>query len=702
MHRYKEYLRQDIVTDSGPQVVHLKYDVKIAKSTRILDDMKEIQSVQCTNSSLTLILTPEVKAGLMSQEFQLGSVVAGGREWGCLSSIVGEPGTAIDFTRKVRSVSTDNNLHLIVLGTTDSNPFDAFEEQDIDIWSENVLTSDSNLRSKSSSRPQSDFPVSDTSSTRLDLVDVTQTMGPKTADLLSGEIFLEGSATTSVKSTPAPGTSGVTVTSTATATAKISLAYRVDLSATFRFRVKAGLSIRQSTGFFGFIPRPVPTLFEYECWIDEQITFSAIAKASVSMAYTRTWTKDISRSSPILAFPMTIGGIGVNAGLFANLKMQMHVGLSGMFDAEVGMVVSRTKKYGSRLSQSCSDFKSCSNKMVLIDEGGVSYDKIFDWGGKVVAVIKPSIELGLALKLGIGVLTFDVGIEMRSGVRLYLEATFSYGLGNKKQVALTSSQVAKFWSKSGPEICEKPHEARVNVTAGLIWTGLSLSLQPFYSKTLKEESEMWTGNLFLACYDSGGVVGQTLPYEKIAISCGVLQVVNGISLPSTNILFGDSSQILCNAGYGLSKQRAGGSMQPTCTLSGTFSPSWECVECQPGTYSSTETSECLLCPANSISTLRSSSLANCACNAGFSGPNGGLCVACMPGKYKAVTGAGACSSCPLNYNSPAGSSSFSACTLTLSTTISRTVTSVAVYVTTPQPTTSPQQVVCACLHCDID
>jgi hypothetical protein len=25
-----------------------------------------------------------------------------------------------------------------------------------------------------------------------------------------------------------------------------------------------------------------------------------------------------------------------------------------------------------------------------------------------------------------------------------------------------------------------------------------------------------------------------------------------------------------------------------------------------------------------------------------------------------------------------------------------------VYVTTPQPTTSPQQVVCACLHCDID
>ena len=123
MHRYKEYLRQEIVTDSGTQVVHLKYDVKLAESTRNLDDMKEIQSIKCTNSSLTLTLMPDLNAGLLSQEFQLGAVVAGGREWGCLSSIVGEPATPIDFTRKVQSVSTDINLHRIVLSTTDSNPF---------------------------------------------------------------------------------------------------------------------------------------------------------------------------------------------------------------------------------------------------------------------------------------------------------------------------------------------------------------------------------------------------------------------------------------------------------------------------------------------------------------------------------------------------------------------------------------------------
>ena len=171
MHRYKEYLRQEIVTDSGPQVVHVKYDVTIAKSTRILDDMKEIQSVKCTNTSLALTLMPDLNAALLSQEFQLESVVAGGSEWGCLSSIVGEPASAIDFTRKVRSVSTDINLRLIVLGTTDCNPFYAYEEQDIDIWSENVVTSDSNLRSKTSSRPQADLPLSNTSSTILDLID---------------------------------------------------------------------------------------------------------------------------------------------------------------------------------------------------------------------------------------------------------------------------------------------------------------------------------------------------------------------------------------------------------------------------------------------------------------------------------------------------------------------------------------------------
>jgi hypothetical protein len=177
------------------------------------------------------------------------------------------------------------------------------------------------------------------------------------------------------------------------------------------------------------------------------------------------------------------------------------------------------------------------------------------------------------------------------------------------------------------------------------------------------------------------------------ISCGVLEVVNGISLPSTNISFGDISQILCNAGYGLSTQRAGGSMQPNCTFYGTFSPSWECVECQPGTYSSTEAFECLDCPENSTSTLRSSSLANCTCNAGFSGPNGGPCVACVPGKYKAVTGSVACSACPSNSDSPDGSSSFTECTSNAAVTSASYTTT-----TTPQPTTSPQQVVCACLH----
>jgi hypothetical protein len=682
MHRYKEYLRQEIVTDSGPQVVHLKYDVKIAKSTRILDEMKEIQSVKCTNSSLTLTLMPDLNAGLMSQEFQLGSVVAGGREWGCLSSIVGEPATAIDFTRKVRSVSTDINLHLIVLGTTDCNPFYAYEEQDIDIWSENVVTSDSNLRSKSSSRPQADLHVSDTSSTRLDLVDNEFQVGPRSTDLLSGDVFLVGSRA-------------------ASATARISLSYRVELSVTFRFRIRAGTA-------WG-----VPALFEYECWINEQITLTAIARAVMSISFTQTWNREILSSFPIFALPMSVGGIGVNMGLFADLKMQMYVGLSGMFQAEVGMVVSRTRKYGSRLKQACSSLHpdgvaACvATNMDVIDEGtAVTYEKIFDWGGKVVAVVKPSLEFGLALKCGLGLGTissqnmttslFEVGVEMSSGLKLSLEAKFSYGLGNLKLPPLTSSQVAAFFLSAGPEICQKLHAAEVKVEALLLWTGLSLSLQPFYSASLIGKKDVWKGNLFLACYESGGVVGKTLPYEKTGISCGVLQVGNGRSHPSTDILFGDSAQILCNAGYGLSKQRAGGSRQPNCTLYGTFSPSFECVECQPGTYSSTESSECLVCPENSISTLRSLRLVHCVCNAGFSGPNGGPCVACVAGKYKKVTGSTLCSDCPSNPNSPEWSSALTACTG------NATVTSVAyTTTTTSQPTTSPQQVCCRCMNVSI-
>jgi hypothetical protein len=586
LYRYKEYLREEIVTENGPQVIHLKYDVTIAKSTRILDDMKGIQSVKCTNSSLTLTLTPDLNASFMSQEFQLGSVVAGGSEWGCLSSIVGGvPATAMDFTRKVRSVSTDINLHVIVLGTQDTNPFYAFEEQDIDIWSENVVTPDSNLRSKSSSRSQTDLPVSDTSSTRssrrffggvvntvgsffggvvntvvstgeavaatvvagaqagynavapavsgaasavseaakLDVISVDHIFNPRSS-ILSGEVLLDANS------------EGTTTRCTASGTSSISLSYLVDVKVSFRFMIRAGTSLLV-----------VPTLFQYESWINEEITFLASAKATVSANYQCSWTKYIVKRFPILAIPpMNIGGISVPLGLYGNLKMEMPVRISGMFEVEVGMEVSRTRKYGSRLSNECTAW-AC--QLVPIDEGTApSYDPIFDWKGKVVASITPSLEFGLSLECGIALPRNRIGFELYSGLKLYLEATFSYGLGSETLQSLPSSEVDKFWLNPTRETCQKFHEAEVKVEAGLRWTGVRGKLEPFYpEKSLIGEKDVWGPfKLFIACYNSGGT-WSACASEGGQCSCpgGIVRFgANGVFAP-IKVVIGTTSD--CNS-----------------------------------------------------------------------------------------------------------------------------------------------------------
>ena len=129
--RFKQYLRQ--VSDTN--IMHLKYDMKLWDSTRILDDMISISDVTCTDDSLTLSLEPGSDPELVSLQFQPGSVVAGGKEWGCHFGVRGD---AVPFTRRVHSVSisTSKNQARIKLTTSVCGPLEAFEDQDIEIWSE--------------------------------------------------------------------------------------------------------------------------------------------------------------------------------------------------------------------------------------------------------------------------------------------------------------------------------------------------------------------------------------------------------------------------------------------------------------------------------------------------------------------------------------------------------------------------------------
>ena len=104
----------------------------------MLDEMDQVQEVNCTTDRLSIGIIPGSDVDLASRQFQIGNVVCGGKEWGCASGEIGAPATA--FTRKVKSVSISMSEYPphIVLSTSDCSPFEAFENQDIDIWSEEV------------------------------------------------------------------------------------------------------------------------------------------------------------------------------------------------------------------------------------------------------------------------------------------------------------------------------------------------------------------------------------------------------------------------------------------------------------------------------------------------------------------------------------------------------------------------------------
>ena len=349
--RFKEYLREK----KGSQIIHLKYDVKIATCTRILDEMPEVQLINCTSDRLDIILMPNSDVDLVSREFQQGCVVAGGVEWQCQSA-----GTLVPaaFTRKVRGVSIQGNPLRIELNTSDCEPFEAFEDQDIDIWSEDVVTS-----SDQSSHVRTQDPTTQ-SSTRGDYID-TDTEQSKSNRIRDEMLLLDTTHT------------------------KISLVYDLNFHLTFRFKLRAGTD-------WG-----VPTLFEFESWVREQNTLELKVKAQSQLTYSAVLRQSVV--VPVLAVPLTIAGIGVDLGFFGTLTTETRTNMEGKFSGEIGIRMSRAGKYGAAWDSGSSDMRPIN------DYSPMQTEKIFEWGGKVVASVKPSIELQIAMRLG---LSLGVLIEL--------------------------------------------------------------------------------------------------------------------------------------------------------------------------------------------------------------------------------------------------------------------------------------------------
>ena len=558
----------------GSSIVHLSYDVTLARSTRILDDMQDVTAVNCTSERLYLELIPGSDPDLFSREFRVGSVVAGGREWGCrsLSNL-----KAMPFFRKVKgllSVNRNRTAPHLVLATSDCEVFDAFEKQEIEIWSK-TKRSDLNaqIRRFDSSEPN----------TRTNFIDVDE--GPGTvSEHFVNEILLEQ-----------------------TDQAKVSLEYDVDAQFSFYFKIRAGFESGK------------PKLFEFESWIDERIQFSYKAKAEVTDVYSihpSLARQRLLSDIPIISVPLAIANVGVEIGLFGNLDMILQASVDAHFSVEMGLAVSRRRKNGARWDL---------DRQIMIPINEVdpcNTSESLDWHGKVVAAISPSVEFQVALKFGMGLGLFELGFELSSGIELYLEGSFEYGVG---------SHILKPLSLDVSPDCHTWHEAEARVDAGVRSLEVRLTVNPFGSFTLVNPQDLVKVGR-VKCFESAGVddeesdvpdVGKACgPFSEISHgvaipiggvqsgrrvvircengydvsgdasflcrdgeyqivrmpsciphSCGSLIVQNGISLSATDMVFGDKASIICNPGYCTL-----GEMQAECTAYG-FYRSWICIEC---------------------------------------------------------------------------------------------------------------------------
>lgn len=99
--------------------------------------MPQVAEVRCADDSLSLLLAPGSTPDRVAGEFQIGAVVSGGTEWAChpRESV----GPASPVARRVMVVpGTDMMSFVNQVASpliTVQKPFEAFEYEDIDIWS---------------------------------------------------------------------------------------------------------------------------------------------------------------------------------------------------------------------------------------------------------------------------------------------------------------------------------------------------------------------------------------------------------------------------------------------------------------------------------------------------------------------------------------------------------------------------------------
>jgi hypothetical protein len=623
----------------------LKYDVVRAQGTRVLDEMEEVQEVNCTSNSLSIAIIPGSDFDVVSRQFQLGNVITGGKEWGCQPGDLDVPAAA--FTRRIESISIDNPPRIALI-TSDCSPFEAFERQDIDIWSEDNVHSGNDLRSHRSALTDPAGSEGN-ASTRFDVIDQDKRFdGSK---LLKYEHFLLGEtdgtsagckcgdyskssgSTIDPASVKACQDKGCTWTAEsfyggicsgtcaqASITGSVSLDFEASIQASFRFKLRA------TFGFTGF------KIQEFESWIDETMASSVTVKARVNAFYSVKRTVKLAENVLLFAYPTNIAGVGVDFGFFGDLVLKMEANIEGDFSAEAGIKTERRKRYGALWDTSkprcwgpvvwgkCVGVYQSGTMTPVNDNFDPVTEKTFTWGGKVVAILKPSLEMKTSFRLGVAFGSLGTfGFDLSAGLRLKVTATFKYGVGN---MILQPVVTTPYKFKSNDLICQQQHQAEADLVADLQSLDVFLRFNPdVYNAILVPEKTLFTIPLFIGCWASGGfpeedaasgaelacgpfsaipngaafpdtgalsghwaVVSCDYGYELtgeasflcdrgtyqittapscMRISCGLLSVENGQTNPQTEILFGDETEIQCNAGFAFYSHSQFGSLLET-------------------------------------------------------------------------------------------------------------------------------------------
>ena len=332
--------------------IYLKYDVTVSPTTIVLDTMPDVVEIQCDlNHRLSLLLTPASNPERVARQFQVGSVIAGGAEWSC------RPNRRAPFTRRVLAVVVSNiNGSRINLSTSDCHPFEAFERQDIEVGS------DPNVASEQSRARRYSATTSGSVSTRNVPVD-----SDKQASSLyqeHDEIFLVDSEQS-----------------------RLSFEYDIDMRYSFRFKIRAEVSASGS-----------PVLHELESWIDERVVLRANAKANSTTAFFQDDRRVLHSGVELFTLQLSVGGVGMELGLFGNLAMQMQFSGDGHFSGNVGVEVSRQTKYGCQWDPTTETFAAINEGM------DVGANRTLDWENKVVGVFNTVMEFSSALRLGSGLL----------------------------------------------------------------------------------------------------------------------------------------------------------------------------------------------------------------------------------------------------------------------------------------------------------